>query len=125
MRPAAGYPSARRAGLRLGDLADARWVDAPDTALPLTRLRAAHGGPGFRPALRYEGTDVSVLTGLAAAGHGLVLLPRSAATGVPGTVAVPVDHPRVVHRTELVYAGAPSGAAADFVDLLVPAASRS
>ncbi|MEU9167336.1 LysR family transcriptional regulator [Streptomyces sp. NPDC048420] len=119
------HPLARRAGLRLGDLADARWIDAPDTALPLTQLRAANGGHGFRPALRYEGTDVGVLTALAAAGHGLALLPRSAATGVPGTVAVPVDRPRVVHRTELVYAGTPGGAAADFVDLLVPAASRS
>jgi DNA-binding transcriptional LysR family regulator len=118
------HPLARRAGLRLGDLADARWIDAPDTALPLIRLRAANGGHGFRPALRYEGTDVSVLTALAAAGHGLALLPRSAAADVPGTVAVPVDRPRVVHRTELVYAGPPSGAAADFVGLLVPAGSR-
>lgn len=119
------HPLSRRAGLRLADLADARWIDAPDTALPLTQLRAAVGGHGFRPALRYEGTDVGVLTALAAAGHGLALLPRTAATGVPGAVAVPVVEPRVVHRTELVHAGAPVGAAADLVDLLVPAASRS
>jgi DNA-binding transcriptional LysR family regulator len=119
------HPLAGRTGLRLGDLADARWLDAPDTALPPARLRAANGGRGFRPALRYEGTDVAVLTALAAAGHGLALLPRSAATGVQGAVAVPITHPRVVHRTELVHAGAPSGAAADFVDLLIPAASRS
>ncbi|MDH6439057.1 DNA-binding transcriptional LysR family regulator [Streptomyces sp. SAI-144] len=118
------HPLARRPGLRLGDLADARWIDAPDTALPLAHLRAANGGHGFRCALRYEGMDVSVLTALAAVGHGLVLLPRPVATGVPGTVAVPIAHPRVVHRTELVCAGAPSGAAADFVDLLVRAASR-
>ncbi|WP_043454552.1 LysR family transcriptional regulator [Streptomyces fulvoviolaceus] len=119
------HPLARRAGLRLGDLADARWLDAPDTALPLTQLRAANGGRGFRPSLRYEGTDVRVLTALAAAGHGLTLLPRPAATGVPGAVAVPVTEPRVVHRTELVHGGAPRGAAARVVDLLVPAASRS
>ncbi|MFK4101125.1 LysR substrate-binding domain-containing protein [Streptomyces sp. NPDC019531] len=100
-------------------------MDEPDTALPLPRLRAANGGHGFRPALRYEGTDVSVPAALAAAGHGLALLPRSAATGVPGTVAVPVTRPRVVHRTELVYPGTPDGAAAAFVDLLVPDAFRS
>jgi DNA-binding transcriptional LysR family regulator len=99
------HPLARRRGLRLGDLADARWLDAPDAGVPLAQLRAANGGRGFRPALRYEGTDVHVLTALAAAGHGLTLLPRSAATGVPDTAAVPVTEPRLVHRTELVHTG--------------------
>lgn len=108
----AGHPLARRRGLRLADLADARWLDAPDTGLPLAHLRAASDGRGFRPALRYDGTDVRALTALAAAGHGLTLLPRSAAKDVPGAVAVPLTHPRVVHRTELVCAGSPGGAAA-------------
>ncbi|MEU3614958.1 LysR family transcriptional regulator [Streptomyces sp. NPDC006872] len=114
----ASHPLARRGGLRLGDLADARWLDAPDAALPLAQLRAAGGGHGFRPALRYDGADVRVLTALAAAGHGLTLLPRSAAAGVPGTVAVPVVEPRVVQRVELVYAGVPSGAARTLVEAL-------
>ncbi|MFE0727420.1 LysR family transcriptional regulator [Streptomyces antibioticus] len=112
------HPLARRGGLRLGDLADARWLDAPDTALPLEELRAANGGRGFRPALRYDGTDVRALTGLAAAGHGLAVLPRTVATGVPGAVAVPLTAPRVVHRIELVYAGMPTGAAAALVTAL-------
>ncbi|MCI3933707.1 LysR family transcriptional regulator [Streptomyces sp. AN091965] len=116
----AGHPLARRAGLRLGDLADARWLDAPGAGLPLDQLRAATGGTGFRPALRYDGTDVRTLVALAAAGHGLALLPRSAATSEPdargaeGTVAVPLTAPRVVHRTELLHAGALRGAAAAF-----------
>ncbi|QJT04810.1 LysR family transcriptional regulator [Streptomyces asoensis] len=114
----AGHPLARRGGLRLGDLADARWLDAPDAGLPLPQLRAANGGHGFRPALRYDGTDVRVLTALVAAGHGLTLLPRSAAADVPGTTAVPVTYPRVVHRIELVYAGTPSGAARTLVETL-------
>ncbi|WP_062648740.1 LysR family transcriptional regulator [Streptomyces maremycinicus] len=114
----AGHPLARRSGLCLGDLADARWLDAPDAGLPLPQLRAANGGHGFRPALRYDGTDLRVLTALVAAGHGLTLLPRSMATGVPGTAAVPVTGPRVVHRIELVYAGTPSGAARTLVEAL-------
>ncbi|WP_409468910.1 LysR family transcriptional regulator [Streptomyces sp. HC307] len=111
-------PLARRSGLRLGDLADARWLDAPDAGLPLAHLRAANGGHGFRPSLRYDGTDVRTLTALAAAGHGLTLLPRSAGEAVAGTVAVPVTEPRVVHRTELVHAGSPRGAAAAVVEAL-------
>ncbi|MFJ5029229.1 LysR family transcriptional regulator [Streptomyces sp. NPDC088560] len=111
----AGHPLAGRPGLRLGDLADACWLDAPDAALPLDQLRAANGGGAFRPALRYEGTDLHTLTALAAAGHGLTLLPRSAAGAVPGTVAVPLTAPRVVHRTELLHGAGPGAAAGDVV----------
>ncbi|MFF4115987.1 LysR family transcriptional regulator [Streptomyces sp. NPDC001714] len=118
----AGHPLARRPGLRLADLADARWLDAPDAAPPLSRLRTATGGGAFRPALRYDGSDVRTLTALAAAGHGLTLLPLRAATGVPGTVAVPVTAPRLVHRVELVYGGTPAGAAADLVASLLDGA---
>ncbi|MPY36736.1 LysR family transcriptional regulator [Streptomyces adustus] len=113
------HPLAGRPGLRLGDLAHARWLDAPDAGLPLAQLRAAAGGSGFRPALRYEGTDVRVLTALAAAGHGLTLLPRTAATGVPGAVAVPLAQPRVVHRVELVCLGTPGGPAARLAEVLL------
>lgn len=112
------HPLARRPGLRLGDLTDARWLDAPDAGLPLAHLRAACGGQGFRPSLRYEGTDVRVLVALAAAGHGLTLLPRSLALGVPGTAAVPVIAPRLVHRTELVHAGSLRGAAQELAAVL-------
>ncbi|MEU5581892.1 LysR family transcriptional regulator [Streptomyces huasconensis] len=108
----ADHPLARRSGLRLDDLVDARWLDAPATGVPLAQLRAAGGTSGFRPALRYDGTDLRTLTTLAAAGHGLTLLPRSVAVGVPGTVAVPLTAPRVVHRTELLHAGALRGPAA-------------
>ncbi|MFD0372566.1 LysR family transcriptional regulator [Streptomyces sp. NPDC127114] len=105
-------------GLDLADLVDARWLDAPDAGFPLDRLRAAHGGPagrGFRTALRYEGTDARTLTALAAAGHGLALLPASAAgLGVPGAAFVPLAAPRLVHRTELLHGGRePAGPAAE------------
>ncbi|MGW5425133.1 LysR family transcriptional regulator [Streptomyces sp. NPDC003943] len=114
--PLAARRPGRRPGLDLADLVDARWLDAPDAGFPLDRLRAVHGGPaghGFRTALRYEGTDARTLAALAAAGHGLALLPASAAAGVPGAVPVPLAAPRLVHRTELLYAGAePAGPAA-------------
>ncbi|KFF97784.1 LysR family transcriptional regulator [Streptomyces scabiei] len=111
----AGHPLARRPGLRLADLADARWLDAPGAGLPLDRLRAASGTGGVRTALRYEGTDLRTLTTLAAAGHGLTVLPRGFAADVPGAVAVPLVEPRLVHRTELVYGGTPGGAAVALV----------
>ncbi|MCX4984192.1 LysR family transcriptional regulator [Streptomyces sp. NBC_00572] len=117
----ATHPLAGRSGLRLDDLADARWLDAPAAGLPLDQLRGAHGGPagrGFRTALRYEGTDTRTLAALAAAGHGLALLPAPVAADVSGATAVPLVAPRLVHRTELlVLAGAraePGGPVAEF-----------
>ncbi|MFF6844175.1 LysR family transcriptional regulator [Streptomyces tanashiensis] len=117
----AHHPLAARPGLRLDDLVDARWLDAPAAGIPLDRLRAVHGGPagrGFRTALRYEGTDTRTLAALAAAGQGLALLPLSATDGVPGAAAVPLVAPRLVHRTELLLPagahGEPSGPVAEF-----------
>ncbi|MFE0101946.1 LysR family transcriptional regulator [Streptomyces sp. NPDC059009] len=127
----AAHPLARRAGLRLGDLVDARWLDAPDAGVSLEQLRAAHGSAGavgFRPALRYEGGDLRTLVTLVGAGHGLALLPSSLAAesavgGVAGggagaTVAVPLTAPRVVHRTELLHSGVVRGPAAALAELM-------
>ncbi|MFF3841414.1 LysR family transcriptional regulator [Streptomyces sp. NPDC001930] len=115
------HPLAGRSGLRLDDLVDARWLDAPAAGLPLDGLREAHGGPagrGFRTALRYEGTDTRTLAALAAAGHGLALLPAPIAADVSGATAVPLVAPRLVHRTELLLlAGSraePTGPVAEF-----------
>jgi DNA-binding transcriptional LysR family regulator len=108
----AAHPLARRPGLRLADLVDARWLDAPGAGLPLDRLHTAGGAGGVRTALRYEGTDLRTLTTLAAAGHGLTVLPRSFTTDVPGAVAVPLVAPCLVHRTELIHGGALRGPAA-------------
>ncbi|MDX3230124.1 LysR family transcriptional regulator [Streptomyces sp. ME19-01-6] len=115
-----GHPLSRRLGLRLTDLAAPRWrwLDAPDAAVPLRLLRAASGTDGFRAALRYEGTDVRALLALAAAGHGLTLLPHSATAGAPGLVAVPLISPRLVHRVELLHGTALDDPAADFAELV-------
>jgi DNA-binding transcriptional LysR family regulator len=91
-----GHPLAGRAGLRLADLADARWIDAPDTGIPLSQLRSVIGSDGFRASARYLGTDVFGLVALARAGHGLAVLPQPVAGGVP------ISAPPLVHRVELV-----------------------
>lgn len=75
--------------------------------------------PAARSALRYEGTDLRTLTALTAAGHGLTLLPRPAATAVPGTV--PLTAPRVVHRTELLHGSSPGAVAAEVARISRPA----
>ncbi|URN17404.1 MULTISPECIES: LysR family transcriptional regulator [Streptomyces] len=108
----AGHPLAGRRGLSLDDLTRARWVDAPDAGFPLDWLRAAHGTYGFRPALRYDGTDVRTLTGLVAAGRGLAVLPATV-PAAPAATAVPLLEPLLVHRVELLHTGEPTGPAAE------------
>lgn len=108
-----GHPLAGRTGLRLADLADALWLDAPRTAVPLPDLRAAVGG-GFPAPLRYDGADLHTLRELVRAGHGLALLPRSRA----GRGAIPLTAPRMVHRTELVHRKGLDPAAALFAERL-------
>jgi DNA-binding transcriptional LysR family regulator len=99
----AGHPLATRTTLRLPDLADARWIEAENVAPPLAEIRRHAGTEGFRPALRYTGTDAATLLNLAAAGHGLTLLPESALRG-KGVTSVHVTFPRLRHRVELIHA---------------------
>jgi DNA-binding transcriptional LysR family regulator len=119
------HPLAGRGSLRLTDLADARWIEAPGVAAPLAEIRRLAGVEGFRPALRYDGSDTLSLIRLAAAGHGLVLVPETAlpetAMPVTGITAVPVTTPRVVHRVELVHGTLRQGSpAAELAALLAP-----
>ncbi|MEU8378061.1 LysR substrate-binding domain-containing protein, partial [Streptosporangium sp. NPDC048865] len=118
----AGHPLAHRRGLDLADLADALWLRAP-VAVPAERLRELAGGGGFRTASRYDGEDVRTVLSLAAAGHGLVVLPASVAAGAPGTAGVPLSSPRVVHRVEVLYAEAVGPAAALAAQLRQPPSS--
>jgi DNA-binding transcriptional LysR family regulator len=112
------HPLARRGSLRLTDLADARWIEACEVAAPLAEIRRLAGVEGFRPAFRYDGPDTLSLIRLAAAGHGLVLLPETAlpATGI---TAVPVATPRVVHRVELVHGTLREGSPAEELAILL------
>ncbi|WP_369378846.1 LysR family transcriptional regulator [Streptomyces sp. cg36] len=114
----AGHPLAARASLRLTDLADAHWIDAPDSAVPLAQLRAAARTDGFRPRLAYGGGDLEGLVRLVAAGHGLLATGLAVAAGRPGTVAVPVAAPRLVHRTEAVRPRTPAEPARALIEAL-------
>ncbi|MFD7661822.1 LysR family transcriptional regulator [Streptomyces sp. NPDC059788] len=112
-----GHPLARRRSVRLADLSQAQWIDAPDTAVPLDRLRAVCRTDGFRPRIRHRGTDLHGLAALAAAGHGLAALPLPLAATLAGT-AVPVQSPRLAHRTELVHPADPTDPASRLADLI-------
>jgi DNA-binding transcriptional LysR family regulator len=116
------HPLAGRAGLGLSDLTDARWIDAPGVAPPLSDLRHAAGTDGFRAALGYDGGDVRILGSLVAAGHGLTLLPHNAAQGLAGVAPIPVESPRLTYRTELLHTALTPGSAAQ---ALVSALTRA
>ncbi|KUL36820.1 LysR family transcriptional regulator [Streptomyces sp. NRRL F-4489] len=113
-----GHPLARRRSVRLTDLTHAQWIDAPDTAVPLDRLRAVCRTDGFPHRLRHRGTDLHGLAALAAAGHGLAALPLPVASALPGITAVPVAEPRLIHRTELVHPANPTDAARELAQLI-------
>jgi DNA-binding transcriptional LysR family regulator len=107
----ADHPLAARTTLRLPDLADARWIDAENVAPSLAEIRRHARTEGFRPALRYTGADVMSLIGLAAAGHGLTLLPETVLRAGSIT-SVQVAQPRLYHRVELIHAALPQGSPA-------------
>jgi DNA-binding transcriptional LysR family regulator len=97
------HPLASRQRIRLADLVDARWIDAPEVAPPLSRVRRVAGTEGFRTAFRYEGTDPLSLIALAAAGHGLTLLPTPVLAGHQIAAVPVVAEPPIVHTVELIH----------------------
>ena len=114
------HPLTARQSLRLSDLADARWICADSLAPSLNELRRHAGTEGFRSAFRYEGADTATLLSLASAGHGLTLLPSSALR-YGAVTSIPVAHPRLTHRVELLHGALPaSSPAAALTALLSP-----
>ncbi|MCY0918538.1 LysR family transcriptional regulator [Streptomyces sp. H27-G5] len=113
------HPLAERRSLRLPDLTQAQWIDAPDSAVPLERLRTVCRADGFPSRIRHRGTDLFGLAALAAAGHGLAALPLSSATSLPAVAAVPIRAPRLIHRTELVHPANPTAPARRLIDLIL------
>jgi len=97
-----GHPLTGRDGVRLEDLVDARWVDAPGVATPLAALAMLARADGFRTALRYDGLDVAGLLALVDEAQGIALLPARAVRR-----GIPLAAPPLVHRVELLAAGEP------------------
>ncbi|WP_329027059.1 LysR family transcriptional regulator [Streptomyces sp. NBC_00690] len=114
------HPLAGRSALQLADLAAARWIDAPDAAVPLAQLRSATQSDGFGHQLTYTGCDIRGLALLVAAGAGLTTAALPAAEGIPGIAAIPITEPRIVHRTELLHPRTPTAPAAELLDALRP-----
>jgi DNA-binding transcriptional LysR family regulator len=122
----AGHPLATRRALRLADLADARWIAADNVSPPLAEIRRHASTDGFRPAFRYSGTDLLTLIRLAAAGHGLTLLPATVLPVLPpaGLAAIPVSAPKVSHRLELIRGALRESSPAAELAALVSAPAR-
>jgi DNA-binding transcriptional LysR family regulator len=107
----ADHPLAGRKGLDLSALVDAPWVVAP-------RLAGGPALPTPHGAVTYEGTDVVTLLNLVASGHGTALLPESVPVTAAGVATVPLRHPDLVHRTEVLVLREPGVAAQALVDAL-------
>ncbi|BAJ27151.1 MULTISPECIES: LysR family transcriptional regulator [Kitasatospora] len=112
-----GHPLRHRPGVDLDRLADAHWLDAPGVAAPLDLLRAATGGGAFPATAGHEGHDPAGPLALAAAGHGLAVLPRTLAARA-GAVALPVRAPRLAHRREVLFPPGLDAPARVFLDAL-------
>ena len=113
------HPLAGRQRIRLADLVDARWIDAPEVAPPLSRVRRVAGTEGFRTAFRYEGTDPLSLIALAAAGHGLTLLPTLVLAGHQIAAVPVVAELPIVYTVELIHGVLRDGSpAAELASLL-------
>ncbi|MCL9759127.1 LysR family transcriptional regulator substrate-binding protein [Frankia sp. AiPa1] len=70
-----GHPLAGRPGVRIADLVDAGWIDAPELGAGLDHLRGLTSERRLRARMRVDGADVQGLLALVAAGGGLALLP--------------------------------------------------
>lgn len=98
------HPLARRSGIDLAALTDARWLGTTGTTCSTSELASA-ARRGLRRGTVYTGTSADTVAALVRAGHGLHAAPASA---VPpeGLAIVPLTAPRLVHRIEVrVHAG--------------------
>ncbi len=116
---AAGHPLGSRSSVDLDTLDDAPWVVAP------TFLRVGGAASTGASPLAYEGNDLATLLSLVAAGHGSALLPDSSWATPKGIIRVPVRHPLLVHRTELLTLRPPTQLLVCLTDALRKRAAES
>jgi DNA-binding transcriptional LysR family regulator len=83
-----GHPAARKARVRLQDVAEDTWIQN-DTTGPCGRLHlAACAAAGFEPRIGFQSDDYNVVQGLIAAGVGVSLLPALSLTNVRDDIVV-------------------------------------
>ncbi|GAA4612827.1 LysR substrate-binding domain-containing protein [Saccharopolyspora hordei] len=84
---------ARRAALRLADLAAEDFVAMrPGYGMRQIFMRLAESA-GFEPRLAYESEEVDTVRGLVAAGLGVAVLPPAGTAPAPDTVEIPLTPP--------------------------------
>jgi DNA-binding transcriptional LysR family regulator len=102
---AADHPLAKRARVRLSDLADERWVNSCPPSGCRRAVVYACEQAGFQPNVDFELDDILAMQALVAAGMGVTLLPRLGLTTVhPGVVVRPLDREapgRHIHAARL------------------------
>ncbi len=91
-----GHPLRTQPALDLDTLRDAPWIVAPSLSWPAI-TDAGVGGP-----VGYRGRDLATLLSLVRAGHGVALLPDGPWAAAEGIIRIPLRHPALVHRSEVV-----------------------
>jgi DNA-binding transcriptional LysR family regulator len=91
-----GHPLHTQPALDLDALRDAPWIVAPSLSWPAI-ANAGVGGP-----VVYQGSDLATLLSLVRAGHGVALLPDGPWAAGEGFIRIPLRHPALVHRSEVV-----------------------
>ena len=84
-----GHAAARRARVRMEDLADETWIQEADPASPCGRLHsAACAAAGFVPKIGFKSDDYNVVQGLVAAGVGVSLIPSIALSNLREDIVI-------------------------------------
>jgi DNA-binding transcriptional LysR family regulator len=118
----AGHRAARKARLRLSDMADDAWIMGATGACPdgLILERACQAA-GFEPRVAFHSDDYNAIQGFVAAGVGVCLIPDLALVAVRDDVVIRPLHGRAPTRHILaatLAGGFVSAAAAAMLEIL-------
>jgi DNA-binding transcriptional LysR family regulator len=78
---AVDHPLAKRARVRMKDLADEAWIQPTQACACSHATNMACANAGFEPRVAYESDDFGVIQGLVGAGVGVALIPELALIG--------------------------------------------
>jgi DNA-binding transcriptional LysR family regulator len=120
---AAHGPAAPLGGLE--DFADATWLTTRADTLGATAMERLCRDSGFEPAVRYRSNNYSVLSGLAASGLGVALIPALGLDGAAPVVSRSLLHPEARRQVSVVASpSVPDGLVGVYVAALRRAASK-